>query len=262
MVAHRIVWSVPIAGAVLISDGRTADIKGAMRSPRTIAMGALTAALITVNWGTYVWAIADDRTVETALGYYINPLFNVVLGAVLLGERLSRRKSGRSALAAVAVTVLTVRRRRTALGIAGAGVSCAAYGFFKQDAADRPSQGFLLEVLLLSEPALGYIVWLIANGQGHFVSSGADRRRAAARLRPGHRGAAAPVCVRRQALAALDDRDHAIYRADHRLPDRGLHLQGAVRHHHAVAFALIWAALVIYSWSMLAGARKARAFPG
>ncbi|RVD48032.1 EamA family transporter RarD, partial [Mesorhizobium sp. M8A.F.Ca.ET.023.02.2.1] len=90
VIAHRIVWSVPIAAAVLVWAGRTADFKAAIRSPRTIAMAALTAALISVNWGIYVWAIAVDRTVETALGYYINPLVNVVVGALLLGERLDR----------------------------------------------------------------------------------------------------------------------------------------------------------------------------
>ena len=90
VVAHRIVWSVPIAGAVILALGRTADLKRALRSPRTIALAALTAGLITVNWGLYVWAIAVDRAVETSLGYYINPLVSVVLGAVLLKERLSR----------------------------------------------------------------------------------------------------------------------------------------------------------------------------
>ncbi|TIW11034.1 MAG: EamA family transporter RarD, partial [Mesorhizobium sp.] len=88
VIAHRIVWSVPIAAAVLIWAGRTADFKAALRSPRIISMAALTAALISVNWGIYVWAIAVDRTIETALGYYINPLVSVVVGALLLGERL------------------------------------------------------------------------------------------------------------------------------------------------------------------------------
>ena len=94
VVAHRIVWSVPIAGVLLLLMGRTADIKIALRTPRTLAMGALTAALITINWGIYVWAIATDRALETALGYYINPLFSVFLGAVLLGEKLSRAQIG------------------------------------------------------------------------------------------------------------------------------------------------------------------------
>ncbi|TIM64488.1 MAG: EamA family transporter RarD, partial [Mesorhizobium sp.] len=90
VIAHRIVWSVPIAAAVLIWAGRTADFKAALRSPRIISMAALTAALISVNWGIYVWAIAVDRTIETALGYYINPLVSVVVGALLLSERLDR----------------------------------------------------------------------------------------------------------------------------------------------------------------------------
>jgi chloramphenicol-sensitive protein RarD len=90
VVAHRILWSVPIAGAVLVALGRTADIKVAFRSPRTLALAALTASLITLNWGIYVWAIAADRTVETALGYYINPLMTVAMGAVFLGEKLTR----------------------------------------------------------------------------------------------------------------------------------------------------------------------------
>ncbi|RUZ76379.1 EamA family transporter RarD, partial [Mesorhizobium sp. M7A.F.Ca.US.006.01.1.1] len=108
VIAHRIVWSVPIAAAVLVWAGRMADFKAALRSPRTIAMAALTAALISVNWGIYVWAIAVDRTVETALGYYINPLVNVVVGALLLGERLDRLQIAAVVLAAVAVTVLTI----------------------------------------------------------------------------------------------------------------------------------------------------------
>src|ERR1700754_1203646 len=78
VIAHRIIWSVPVATAVLVWAGRTADFKAAIRSPRSIAMAALTAALISVNWGLYVWAISVDRTVETALGYYINPLVSVV----------------------------------------------------------------------------------------------------------------------------------------------------------------------------------------
>src|SRR3954447_10946052 len=90
VVAHRILWSIPIAAILLVLLGRTGDIKTALKTPRTLAMAALTAALITVNWGIYVWAIAAGRALETALGYYINPLFSVFLGAALLGERLNR----------------------------------------------------------------------------------------------------------------------------------------------------------------------------
>ena len=71
VVAHRIIWSVPIAAAVLVYLGRTSDFMVAIRSPRMLGMAALTAAIISVNWSIYLWAVIVDRTVETALGYYI-----------------------------------------------------------------------------------------------------------------------------------------------------------------------------------------------
>lgn len=81
--SHRL--SLPLlAGIVLIVLGRTQDIRIALRSPRMLAMAALTAALITVNWGTYVWAIGAGYSLDAALGYFINPLFSIFLGAVVL----------------------------------------------------------------------------------------------------------------------------------------------------------------------------------
>ena len=99
VIAHRVVWSVPVAGALLIALGRTADIRAAIRSPRMLAMAALTACVISVNWGIYVWAIAVGRTVETALGYYINPLVSILLGALVLREKLDRFQIAAVALA-------------------------------------------------------------------------------------------------------------------------------------------------------------------
>ncbi|TIS01433.1 MAG: EamA family transporter RarD, partial [Mesorhizobium sp.] len=95
-------------------------------------MAALTATLISVNWGIYVWAIAVDRTVETALGYYINPLVSVVVGAVLLGERLDRLQIAAVALAAIAVTVLTVEAGKLPWVSLALAFSFAAYGFFRK----------------------------------------------------------------------------------------------------------------------------------
>ena len=108
VVAHRIIWSVPLAGILLILLRRTGDLRAALTSPRTLAMGCVTAALITVNWGIYVWAITSDRALDAALGYYINPLFSVALGAILLREKLSGAQMVAIALAACAVAVLTI----------------------------------------------------------------------------------------------------------------------------------------------------------
>ncbi|MFC3322311.1 EamA family transporter RarD [Mesorhizobium cantuariense] len=257
VIAHRIVWSVPIAAAVLVWAGRTADFKAALRSPRTIAMAALTAALISVNWGIYVWAIAVDRTVETALGYYINPLVSVVVGALLLGERLDRLQIAAVVLAAVAVAVLTIEGGKLPWVSLALAFSFAAYGFFRKTLPIGPSQGFLLEVLLLSVPALGYIVYLIATGQDHIVSSsGADTA-----LLIGC-GPVTSVPLLLFAFGAKLLRLSTIGIMQYIAPTMVFLIAVLIFDEpfgttQAVAFALIWAALAIYSWSMLTTARRA-----
>jgi chloramphenicol-sensitive protein RarD len=172
VVAHRILWSVPIAGLVLIVLGRTAELKAALRSPRMLAMATLTAVLITVNWGIYVWAIGAGRAIETALGYYINPLFSIFLGAVLLKEKLDKAQIAAIVLAAVAVAILAFDAGGLPWVSLSLCVSWGFYAFFRKTLPVGPNQGFFLEVLLLSVPALGYIIWLEANGQGHFGDTG------------------------------------------------------------------------------------------
>ncbi|PBC18597.1 MULTISPECIES: EamA family transporter RarD [unclassified Mesorhizobium] len=259
VIAHRIVWSVPIAAAVLVWAGRTADFKAAIRSPRTIAMAALTAALISVNWGIYVWAIAVDRTVETALGYYINPLVSVVVGALLLGERLDRLQIAAVVLATVAVTVLTIEGGKLPWVSLALAFSFAAYGFFRKTLPIGPSQGFLLEVLLLSVPALGYIVYLIATGQDHIVSStGTDTA-----LLMGC-GPVTSVPLLLFAFGAKLLRLSTIGIMQYIAPTMVFLIAVLIFDEpfgtaQAIAFALIWTALAMYSWSMLVRARRAAA---
>ncbi|WP_322988949.1 EamA family transporter RarD [Hoeflea sp.] len=172
VVAHRVIWSVPIAAAVLILLGRTQDIKVALRTPRTLMMGFLTASIITVNWGIYVWAIGAGRTVEAALGYYINPLFSIFLAAVLLKEKLDGLQKLSIALAVVAVALLAWETGGVpwvSVGLAG---TWGFYAFFKKSLPVGPNQGFFLEVLILTIPALGYIAYLEASGSGHFGETG------------------------------------------------------------------------------------------
>lgn len=172
IVAHRIVWSVPIAGAVLLVTGRTADLKAALKSPRTVAMAALTASIITINWGIYVWSIAAGRALESALGYYINPLFSVFLGSVLLRENLSRSQWVAIGLAICAVAILTLEAGGLPWVSLGLAVSWGFYAFFRKTLPVGPNQGFLLEVLILSIPSIGYILYLESTGQGHFGDTG------------------------------------------------------------------------------------------
>jgi chloramphenicol-sensitive protein RarD len=172
VIAHRVIWSLPIAGAVLLILGQMRAIGAALRSPRMLAMGALTAALISVNWGIYVWAIGSGHALDAALGYYINPLFSVFLGWLLLGERLSRGQVAALALAAAAVAVLTVDAGRLPLVALGLTVTWGFYAYLKKSLPIGANEGFFLEVLLLLLPALGCILWLGATGKGHFLGPG------------------------------------------------------------------------------------------
>lgn len=172
IIAHRIIWSIPVAGVVLVATGRTADLKVALKSPRTLAMAALTASIITINWGIYVWSIAAGRALESALGYYINPLFSVFLGAVLLREKLSVSQWVAIGLAVCAVAILTIEAGGLPWVSLGLAISWGFYAFFRKTLPVGPNQGFLLEVMLLSVPAMAYIGYVETQGQGHFGDTG------------------------------------------------------------------------------------------
>ncbi|OLP58571.1 permease [Xaviernesmea oryzae] len=172
VIAHRIIWSLPIVGGYIIFLGRTADLKRALGNPRMLAMACVTAALITVNWGIYVWAIGAGRALEAALGYYINPLISVLLGAVLLKEKLSPAQMVAIGLAAAAVAILTLQAGGLPWVSIGLALSWAFYAFFRKTLPVGPNQGFFLEVMLLAGPALVYIVWLETTGGGHFGDTG------------------------------------------------------------------------------------------
>jgi len=160
---------VQLAAGLLIVLGRTGDLRDALRSPRILAMGCVTAALITVNWGIYVWAITTDRALDAALGYYINPLFSVALGAILLRERLSCAQLVAVGLAASGVVVLIVSAGAVPWAAIGLTVTWGFYALAKRQLPIGPNQGFLLEVLILLVPALAYVTWLGLTGRGQFL---------------------------------------------------------------------------------------------
>ncbi|MBN9067708.1 MAG: EamA family transporter RarD [Rhizobiales bacterium] len=258
VVAHRIIWSLPIAGVTLYALGRTADVRRALRSPRTLAMAALTASIITINWGTYVWAIAAGRTIETALGYYINPLVSIVMGAVLLGEKLSRIQMVAVALATLAVVILAVDAGGVPWVSLVLAFSFAIYGFLRKTLPIGPSQGFFLEVLILMLPAIGYVLWLQSRGESHFLVS--EPGNVALLLGCG------PVTAVPLILYAFGTkllRYSTICILQYIGPTMIFAIAVFIFHEpfgmtDAIAFGLIWLALVIYSWSMVRGRRALR----
>jgi len=256
VVAHRIVWSVPIAGAVLLWLRRTGDIRVALKSRRTLAMACLTASVLTVNWGLYVWAIGNDRTLEAALGYYINPLFSVFLGAVVLGEALSRAQMAAIALAVVAVAILTWESGGLPLVSLGIATSWGFYALFKKTLPIGPAQGFFLEILILCLPCIGYILWLGTRGQGHFGETGAAD---VWLLLASGLVTAVPLILYANGAKLL--RLSTIGIMQYIAPTIVFVIAVFVFHEpfstlRAVAFGFIWAALIVYSWSMYSNSRR------
>ncbi len=170
VLAHRVLWSVPVAATVLWALGRTNDLKAALTSPGTLAMGAVTATLISINWGVYIWSIVSGHALDAALGYYINPLFSVFLGAILLGEKLNKMKWAAILLALTAVAILTIETGNLPVVAITLTVSWGFYAYFKKSLPVGPNQGFLLEVLLLSLPAVACVLYLGGTGKGHFFT--------------------------------------------------------------------------------------------
>lgn len=168
---HRGLWSIPCATLVIWWLGQYKDVIKAVSTPRNLAILALTSAIIVFNWGFYVWSIEAGRTLESSLGYYINPLLNVVMGYLFLGERFTRLQLVALVLAVIAVLIQTIAAGVFPwLGLM-LGSSFCLYGFLRKTIPVGPTQGFFIEVCIIAIPLLLLQFWLVKNGQAQFGST-------------------------------------------------------------------------------------------
>ena len=168
---NRGLWALPIAVAVVWYLGQWPEVRRAVTNPRIMAILALTSCLIVFNWGFYVWSIGQGRTLESSLGYFINPLLNVVMGYLFLGERFTLPQKLALALATIAVLVQTVALGHVPwLGLMLAVTFCL-YGFLRKTIPVGPTQGFLIEVAIIALPLLGAQWWLHSRGETYFGTS-------------------------------------------------------------------------------------------
>jgi chloramphenicol-sensitive protein RarD len=137
-------------------------------------MGRRLAVLVVFNWGFYVWSIEVGRTLESSLGYFINPLLNVVMGYLFLGERFTTPQKVALGLATVAVVIQTVALGHFPwLGIMLATTFCL-YGFLRKTIPVGPVQGFFIEVTIIALPLAGAQSWLVSRGEAHFGGTAFD----------------------------------------------------------------------------------------
>lgn len=171
MVAHRIAWSLLFLGAVLALQGRWAWLGPALRSPRVVATFAASAVTLAVNWFIYIWAVSHGHVVEGSLGYFINPLVNVVIGALVLHERMRAGQWAAVGLACLGVVWLTWQAGRLPWIALSLALTFSAYGLQRKLAPLGTLEGLAMETLTLAPLALGALAWWAIAGQAHFVQA-------------------------------------------------------------------------------------------
>ncbi|MER0237955.1 EamA family transporter RarD [Fulvimarina sp. MAC8] len=154
IVAHRILWAVPFAALLLVYQGRLKPTIGYLGDLKTFALAATTATLISVNWGVYVYAIISNQAIDAALGYYINPLINVALGAIVLRERPTRLQGVAIGLAIVGVAIMTFKAGGLPWIALVLACSFGTYGLLRKTVKVDATEGFFLEVAILTPVAI------------------------------------------------------------------------------------------------------------
>ena len=173
---HRIVWSLAFVMLVLAWRRQWAWIGETVRRPKVLASFALSAVLLSTNWFIYIWAVNNGRIIDSSLGYFINPLVNVLLGFLLLRERLRPGQWAAVALAAAGVAWLTWQGGHLPwIGLLLA-ATFGTYGLLRKTAVLGPLEGLSLETLLLFPLALAYLIVLTWNGHNTFLAAPASSR--------------------------------------------------------------------------------------
>ena len=172
ILAHRVVWGLVVAIALVSYRMGWQWLGAVVRSKRTLLTFAATALLLSLNWFIYIWAVNAGHIVQTSLGYFINPLVNVLLGVLFLRERLRGGQTLAIAIALGGVLYLTVQYGALPWIALGLAVSFGCYALLRKTATLNSLEGFTLEILLIFPAALAYLLYHEALGGGAFGHSG------------------------------------------------------------------------------------------
>ena len=172
LLGHRIIWSVPFCLSILIYRKQLGDIITVLKNKRLMGLLILAAIAVAANWGVYIWAVQNALIFEASLGYYIMPLFYVMVGVIFFKERLSKLQNYAIMLAAIGVSILIFYGGvfpKIALFL---GFSFTAYGIIKRLAAVRAMTGLFIETSLLFLPAVLAMLYFAQQGKMQFTQQG------------------------------------------------------------------------------------------
>ena len=255
IVMHRIIWAVPILALVLAVSGKMRQALAVLADRRTILTLVGTAAPISVNWGIFIFAVNSGHVLQASLGYYINPLVNVLLGTVLLGEKLSRPQWAAVGLAGIGVSLLAAGALTTLWISLTLALSFGSYGLIRKQLDVGSVPGLTIESALLLLPSLA-VAWYYAQTQG---SSFAVSTELSLAIMAGGVVTAFPLLL--FAIAARKLPYSMLGFIQFLAPSivfvLGLTVFGEeLKPVQAACFACIWAAAAIFVWDLVARTRK------
>ncbi|MFE2450134.1 EamA family transporter RarD [[Kitasatospora] papulosa] len=259
ILAHRMVWSLGVVGIALLVLRRWAWIGELVRQPQRLGLIAVAAAVISVNWGLYIWSVNNGHVVEASLGYFINPLVTIAMGVLLLGERLRPAQWAAVATGFAAVLVLAIGYGQPPWISLVLAFSFATYGLAKKKVNMGGLESLAAETAVLFVPALGFLLWLGASGDATFLSGGAGH--GALLAATGLVTAIPLVCF---GAAAIRVPLSVLGLLQYLAPVFQFAL-GILYFHEAMpperwaGFALVWVALILLTWDALRTARRTRA---
>lgn len=166
IISHRIVWSAVFVAVILLLQKNWSWLLPSIKNPRVLGVFALSSLLLSLNWLLYIWAVNENRVVDASLGYFINPLINVLLGRLFLGERLTGSQSFAVGLAAIGVLWITIAAGTLPWIALCLGLSFGIYGLLRKRASLPSLEGLALETFLMAPFALAALLWFHSKGQG------------------------------------------------------------------------------------------------
>ena len=255
MVAHRVLWSVPFGLLIILLRRQLPDIWAALKKPKTIALLALAAVSLAINWGIYIWAIQHDQIFQGSLGYYINPLIYVLVGVVFFQDKLSRLQGLSILMALIGVLILTLYGGVFPIISFLLAISFTSYGVIRKQVEIGAMPGLFIETILMIIPALVFMAWLSKTGQLQFGQLGSQTDMLLI--------LAGPITVlpllafafaaRRMTLSTLGILQ---YIGPTLQFGCGLYFGEAFTLAHALCFGFIWVGIIIYSYDALRKHRR------